>query len=225
MRYDFSKTLHVAGIGFLLACGSALATEKTPPPESSNPPAAHAAPEAATTAPQLTLKDLSSEERDLVEDGKITTGQHIIGGILSIYPGLGVGHLVQSRYSSSYSTPGWIFTVGEVASATLLIASLSSCINETFLDFDRNGRTCSTNAGIVIGLVAYMGFHIWEVIDAWVAPGNINRRYDRLQERLGQKTSSGPRFFLTPITEMATGTTAQGARVTPGLALGVQFQL
>lgn len=137
---------------------------QVPPPYMYQPP-----------PPQLT-----PDERQLLEDGEITDGQYIGGGILAVFPGFGVGHAVQGRWSDN----GWIFTVGEIAATGLVIYGISQ--DDCFLAIDECHDTNDDGAGeFVVGFLAYTGLRIWEIVDAWAAPPRHNRRVQNLRLRLG----------------------------------------
>ena len=106
-------------------------------------------------------------------DGSIGTGRYIAGGVLSIYPGFGIGHAVQGRYLQK----GWIFTVGEVASAYVVLDGLGKCGLTAAI---YNNGTCSGTENIVAGVAVFLGFKIWEIIDAW-SGSNHQKKNDEKQ--------------------------------------------
>lgn len=85
---------------------------------------------------------LSPEDQDVLARGEISTGRYILGGVLSIWPGLGIGQAVQLRYRDR----GWIFTVGELGSATVAIVGLAQCMGDTLVE-----HTCDS-ALMTLGL-------------------------------------------------------------------------
>jgi hypothetical protein len=118
------------------------------------------------------------EERDLLASGVIGDGATIAGGLLSIYPGFGIGQAVEGRYREI----GYIFTVGELAAyggAIGSVISLIDCANEN----------CHNDNGALLLLtgsaLAYAGLHIWEIVDAFTAPSEHNRRVHALRRRYG----------------------------------------
>lgn len=119
-------------------------------------------------------ENLSAEDQKILEQGTLPTGQYVVGGLLSIYPGFGIGHAVQGRYSDM----GWKFTVGEVTSIVVLAAGISDCVDELF-DKDRN---CN-NSMVLIGALGYLGFRVWEIVDAWYAPYANQQRYYQLKNQ------------------------------------------
>lgn len=132
---------------------------------------------------------LSEDERRILDIGLISDTRYIIGGILGTYPiGLGLGHAVQGRYMDR----GWIFTVGELASLAVLISGLSSSLSDSF-----EGRESSSgNGALVLGLIGYVGFRVFEIIDVWATPIEHNRRYRAIKAR--QDTTAQMDGFLAP---------------------------
>lgn len=118
-------------------------------------------------------KPLSKEDEKVLEIGEVTTTQYVVGGVLGIYPGFGLGHAVQGRYISDN---GWIFTVGEVVSLTMMMSGFTKCVGEAM----SGNKECHSNTG-AFGVLGFIGFKIWEVIDVWVAPPRINKRYHELK--------------------------------------------
>ncbi len=130
--------------------------------------------------------NLSQEERQILDNGEIGTGRYVVGGILGTYPlGLGIGHAIQGRYSEK----GWIFTVGELASVALAVTGLSNCVYSSIYY-----RDCDVNGPFWLGIGAYIGFRIWEIVDVWAAPPQINRRYQELKRHMDDET----RIFILP---------------------------
>jgi hypothetical protein len=123
---------------------------------------------------------LTEEEADLLASGEITDGQHIGGGVASLFLGFGIGQAIQGRWSDK----GWIFTVGDTAAYGLIIYGLSQ--NDCWIriwgecDNDDDG-VAAVVAGLAVGAV----FRVWEIVDAWAAPPAHNRRLHMLQMRLG----------------------------------------
>lgn len=112
----------------------------------------------------------SEEDREVNRIGYISDARYVIGGILGVYPGFGIGHAVQGRYSQR----GWIFTVGEVGSLMAFVLGAVNCWGTT------NSSGSCDGTGITIGALGYFGFKIWEIVDIWAAPIEINQRYREL---------------------------------------------
>jgi hypothetical protein len=123
---------------------------------------------------------LSDDDRKILEIGEIEDGRYYAGGAIGTFLGLGTGHAVQGRYGRD----GWIFTAGEVGSAALVIAGVSRCVGR-----DR-GEMCAANGLTVLGIIGVFGFRIWEIIDLWAAPSEINRRYRHLKSQMGSTSET-----------------------------------
>jgi hypothetical protein len=124
---------------------------------------------------------LTAEEQRLLAEGEISLGQHAGGVAADWFFGFGLGQAIQGRWSDT----GWIFTLGEAASFTLIIVGF------TRIDFtcdDTTSDPCSNdNAGVFIvgGLISYLGFHAWSIVDAAVGPARHNRKVRELKRRVG----------------------------------------
>jgi hypothetical protein len=86
--------------------------------------------------------------------------------------------MVQGRWTDI----GWVFTVGDIASYAAVFVGISD-----WADCFDNDNCNNTRAGTLIltGVVGIVGFHIWETLDAFIVPGNRNRRVRELRARLG----------------------------------------
>lgn len=136
----------------------------------------------------------SIADRQILERGEISTGRYIVGGILGTYPGFGIGHAIQGRYGSK----GWIFTVGEVASAAVMVAAFSDGCLSGYGNIRDEG--CDDNSGLlIVGIGAFLGFHIWEILDVWIAPPVQNKRYRQLKQ--AQTSTSSWNAFVTPTSD------------------------
>jgi hypothetical protein len=92
----------------------------------------------------------------------VETGKYITGGVLASAVGFGIGHGIQGRYADK----GWIFTATEAAGAGLTIAGLASCKEETQADGSKETK-CNNGGLAIVGLGVWIGFHVWEIVDAW----------------------------------------------------------
>ena len=149
----------------------------------------------------------SEDDERILEHGPIPQGRYISGGVVGSIFGFGIGHAIQGTYAKR----GWIFTVGELAALTVMVASVKNCRTE-YDSYGYKTDRCDSNAGaVVVGLVGLIGFHVWEVVDLWVTPPRINRRYDELTDgdRRHRVTMQ-----MAPIMVSAT---------TPGLGLNITF--
>ncbi len=155
-----------------------------PPPQGYAPPpqAYYPQPGYYQPAPMLTL-----EERSLLADGEISSGQIVFGVALNGWIGLGLGQAVQGRWSDT----GWIFTVGEPLTLTIGLASLLRC----------ESKGCNDNQEtLVLGaFLGYLGLRAWSVIDAITGPMAHNRKVRDLRMRVGMPTYSlSPYLAPTP---------------------------
>jgi hypothetical protein len=130
--------------------------------------------QASSDAPsEKPFRQLTDEERRILSIGYIDTPQYIIGGILGMYPGFGIGHAVQGRYMDK----GWIFTVGELGSVAGLGVGLGNCLGTHY------DEPCD-NALITVSVISFIGFKIWECIDVWVGPNQINSEIIEIRRSL-----------------------------------------
>jgi hypothetical protein len=143
------------------------------------------------TKQQSQNQPLTEEDYRILQDGEISGARHALGGVLSVYPGLGVGQAVQGRYSSV----GWKFTVAEIGFASLMISGISNCDSLFF------GSGCTTNSAFGIGLAGLMVTRIWEIVDAISGPSRHNNRYRYLKSRQSSRVRVLP--MIDPQTEQA----------------------
>jgi len=135
--------------------------------------------------------NLTESDKDILERGEISTTRYVVGGLLSIYPGFGIGQAVEKRYMER----GWIFTVGEVAAIGVLAVGVSECALQSI---GSSSTTTNCTAGAAtLGLFGFLGFKIWEVVDAWVVPLNQNDRYHELTK--GKNSDLQIRPYLYPL--------------------------
>ena len=128
--------------------------------------------------------ELSPQDMEVLDNGELSTGRYLVGGILGTYPiGLGVGHAIQGRWVSK----GWIFTAGELITGTLLMTTSLDCLSETFLRSDQNeGDQVQCDAAPLITLSAYgyLALRVWEIVDLWRGGHLQQRRYQRLKKKI-----------------------------------------
>jgi hypothetical protein len=139
----------------------------------------------------LAYSSLDEEDRRILNRGEISTTAYVIGGVVGTYPiGLGIGHAIQGRYTDK----GWIFTAGELGSIAVAYAGVGNCVSSW--SSSNGGSSCS--GGLVLfGVVGYLGFRIWEIIDVWAAPPEINRRYRELKLRMEPRATLSPMIAPT----------------------------
>jgi hypothetical protein len=106
----------------------------------------------------------------------VPTGKYITGGVLASTVGLGIGHAVEGRYADK----GWIFTATEATGIAMMVAGCSERKDRN----DDGVKECNNNGLVVAGAVVAIGFHVWEIIDAWSGATPVD--------------DSSPKAFLLP---------------------------
>lgn len=160
-------------VGVLGCFGIANAQPGAPPP----PPPPRYQP---TVPPPYGYATITRDEHELLLQGEISDDAHIGGGLAALMLGFGSGQAIQGRWSDT----GWIFTLGESASFALLIAGAVRSIDG--YGHDSIGSSNDDGEGmLVVGLVGFSVFRVWEIIDAFGGPGSHNRRVRELKWRLG----------------------------------------
>ena len=124
---------------------------------------------------QLTL-----DEQYLLTRGFISDGEWIGGGLANVFFGFGIGQAIQGRWSDR----GWIFTLGQGASAVAMIYGMTTLLGECWHDPEcpAEGRGVGL---MVIGGLGFGVFYIWGAIDAFAVPPEHNRKVRELRMRLG----------------------------------------
>jgi hypothetical protein len=191
------KTLSFAVLVIAVAAGSALAQPGVSPPDPypapppqpypQPPPGGYQVPPPYAYQPQPV--QLTADENELLQQGEISDGQHLGGGVAALFFGFGIGQAVQGRWSDT----GWIFTLGEGASMVAFVAGFVKVFEACDLD---GPGTCSSNEGAGLlwaGLLGYLVFHTWEVVDAFVGPPRHNTKVRALKMRLGIPVMYGKR--------------------------------
>lgn len=128
---------------------------------------------------------LTAQEARLLERGEINKARYVIGGILASSYGFGIGHTVQGRWLEK----GWVFTTGEVSSLALMLYGFWDLDRSSWCRTSEFGTECGDRsrgrALILGGLATFLGFHIWEAVDAWATPMAQAGRLRTLRTRLG----------------------------------------
>ena len=147
---------------------------------------------------------LTVDEQWLLSRGYISDGEHIGGGIASLFFGFGVGQAVQGRWGEK----GYIFTIGEIASFGAMIYGMVELMSACTDNFDDPYANSSCNhtqerrGGVMLvgGLVGISVFRIWEIVDAFAGPSEHNRKLHALKMRLGMPDSyvRHVRPYITP---------------------------
>ena len=126
---------------------------------------------------------LTVDEQWLLQRGFISDGQLYGGGALALFFGYGIGQAVQGRWSQT----GYIFTFGDLGSAAVMMYGMIGLLGDCFegCSEQRENRYVTL---MVAGAIAGGIFRIWEIYDAFAAPGEHNRRLLQLRARLGMPT-------------------------------------
>lgn len=156
-------------------------------------------PTADETEKKIPYSSLTPAEVQILKDGEISHDAHVAGGIIGTIFGLGIGQAIQGRYWPS----GFVITAGEIGSFALLIAGANDCLPKQF--GDPAPKQCHGDY-IAAGLLAYLGFRVFELIDVWAAPDRINRRYWDLKDRV----EGSAYFSILPATKFASSTVDGG---------------
>lgn len=124
--------------------------------------------------------DLSENDLAMLEIGEISTARYITGGVLGTYPlGLGIGHAVQGTWDHR----GWIFTAGQLTSLAAILIGANEC------DFSTDSDSNCNNGLAAAGVLSYLGFRIWEIVDVWSGVPRYEAKYRSLKEYIRNKDS------------------------------------
>lgn len=179
----------------MVSSGVASAQYAAPPP-----PQPYYGPQPYYQQPQPQPIQLTVDEQWLLQRGYISPGEHIGGGVVSLFFGFGVGQAVQGRWSEK----GYIFTFGEIASFGAMLWGIQQLATACDYDYEYGYDNCSENKErrgatlMVGGLIALSVFRIWEVVDAFTGPADHNRRLGALRGRLGYRDGYALRPFVAP---------------------------
>lgn len=159
---------------------------------SGSPQSAHAAEDSKSKSATEKARyfELSPDERKILDNGEISEGSYVAGGILGTVFGFGIGQAVQGRYLPS----GLIMTAGEAAGVGLIEAGLVNCTADAINTGFQSNQNCSHGL-LTAGVIVYFGVRVWEIVDVWATPPELNRRYRSLKERVGD---SSAHFFMLP---------------------------
>ena len=191
-----------------LVAGTAAGQPGAPPPAPSPYPAPYPqpypqpAPQPAPTygvpapyAYQPQPVALTPEEQEMLMKGEISDGEHLGGGLAALFLGFGIGQGIQGRWSDK----GWLFTLGDVASMTMIFYGLTrtvDCADGT----DHSGIKCVSDAGtgwMIGGALAFTGLRIWQTIDAFAVPAEYNSQVRRLRMRVGYRPMGMYSLYLS----------------------------
>jgi hypothetical protein len=161
---------------------------------------------------------LTKDDQKILNRGEISDGKYISGGILGSIVGFGSGHAVQRRYLFK----GMIFTIGEGAGLLtfLVFGGGQGCAPSGNSNYP-NSSSCSEDQVMqIFGLAVIAGFKIWEMIDLWVMPPILNRRYRELSQKLSKSEDFNLHFEPLYVSH----DTHSGNSVThPGLTFALDF--
>ncbi|MBI2376049.1 MAG: hypothetical protein HYV07_18795 [Deltaproteobacteria bacterium] len=93
------------------------------------------------------------------ENPPISEARYVSAGVVSIVFSLGIGHMVAGEWTST----GWIFTLGETASAAVFGVGLGRGMTT-------GSEDAATLSLIAVGLTALVGLKVWETYDIWTRP-------------------------------------------------------
>ena len=159
-------------VGMLLALSSIAGAQPGayPPSSPMGPPG---------YGPPPPVYQLTPEDREILDEPYTPPMTTAISGAAAVVIGFGLGQAIEGRYSDT----GWIFTLGEGGSLAAMIAGAVG-FNRCVL-----GAACNQNSGAVAllvgGALAYTGFHIWDVLDAFIAPSRQNARIREVRRKYG----------------------------------------
>jgi hypothetical protein len=143
---------------------------------------------------------LDAEERAALARGEYSIGQRVGGAVAAGLVGFGSGQAIQGRWRRT----GWIFSAAEPAALAVGIIGLWQCPDE--------GCSGLSQAAALTGFLGFIGLRAWGFFDAVIAPGNHNRRLQRLRVRAGiPEYARGVTPYLLPA--------AHGEGATAGLTL------
>lgn len=159
------------------------------PAGTSTNPAPNANQQTTSASDSAPYTPLSEEDLYILKKGEISDSRYVFGTLLSIVPGFGVGHAVNKQFGKS----GWLFLAGEGAGVGIMYVGVLACIGDNVFEDKDN---CN-NALIDVGVITFLGFKIWEVVDAITRPPKHNARFRELQAEKKSRNA----LFLVPRTD------------------------
>jgi hypothetical protein len=127
--------------------------------------------------PSVTPLVLDDDDRSVLEQGEISNGQTIVGGVAAILVGFGIGQSIEGRWLER----GWMFTVVDTGAVALEAAGVIEV-------FSRGCNHACENRGLtMLGTAAAieLGSRILQTWDAFTGPEAHNRRVHELRARTG----------------------------------------
>lgn len=131
--------------------------------------------------PHAYVAQLSEEDQALLARGEISDGRYIGGALASVFFGFGIGQAVHGRYHDT----GWIFTFGEAGTLAAMVVGALQAIGDCY-DFGEPCRDDDDGEALMVGgLLGFIAFRAWELVDVFSAPPKHNARVRELRMRLG----------------------------------------
>jgi hypothetical protein len=185
-----------------------------PPPSGPSAPGPYApppGPPGAYVPPPYAYQPPTPEEAEMMRAGYIEPMRAGVGGVVAIFVGFGLGQAVEGRWHDT----GWIFSLTETAS---IVAIVGGALGVANCNLGPNGGSCPTgdraSVGFLVGgVLAFTGFHIWEIVDAFAGPAGYNEQVHELRRRYGY------RDYARNITPYLARPQSSDGGMTAGLAL------
>lgn len=133
--------------------------------------------------PHAYVAQLSEEDQALLARGEISEGRYIGGALASMFFGFGVGQAVHGRYHDT----GWIFTLGETGTLAAMVVGALQAIGDCYtFEADQGCNDDDDGEALMVGgLLGFLAFRTWELVDVFAAPPRHNARVRELRMRLG----------------------------------------
>jgi hypothetical protein len=147
---------------------------------------------------------LQLDDDKLITQGEIGDGTRWGGIVTASVLGFGAGQAVEGRWHDT----GWIFTIGESASAGVVIGGFAAALSQCPLYFQSQDTTgCKVADGVAIGgLIAWGALRVAGIVDASMGPSIHNRHVREARQRLARSGRAGqmtPYFAPTSQGEIA----------------------
>jgi hypothetical protein len=144
------------------------------------------------TGPTDVVVQLTVDEQWLLQRGYITSDEHVLGAIGSLFLPFGLGQAIQGRWSDT----GRMFAIGEAVSGGAFALGAVSSVG--CLDGCSRHAENAVVALAVGGLIGMAVFRVWEIVDAFVGPYGHNDRVRSLHRRLGVRPVYGGAPYVAP---------------------------
>ncbi len=123
--------------------------------------------------------ELNKEEIEVLDVGELGVPAYVLGGLIGTYPGFGIGHALQGRWSSK----GWIFTVGEFVTGVILVMSAADCLVDTV----SGNPDCESRFYLTASAAGLIGLKVWEIFDVWYGGHQQRKKYKSLKDKIQSK--------------------------------------